>query len=159
MQMFRVFWILVLQIFQVWSRLLPLKNKKHTNTYTHISFNIYNNNQPWWQNVTPKVVNVKIVTNHWIINTVLCASYEMDTNRNNIAGFEVLTAVTKKSTIFCDVTPCSPVSPPTFQRTVLPPSLGSKSMPGRNQQEVGSKESFYQTTRHTNLGFYVRKNY
>jgi hypothetical protein len=57
----------------------------------------------------------------------------MDTNRNNIAGFEVLTTVTR---------PCSLVSPPTFQRTVLLPSLGSKSMPrkkparSRQQREL-----------------------
>jgi hypothetical protein len=42
--------------------------------------------------------------------------------------FEVLTMVAMKSSIFRDITPCSPVkSQPVFQRNISPPSSGSKS--------------------------------
>jgi hypothetical protein len=44
------------------------------------------------------------------------------------AGFDVLTVVTRKSTIFWDVTPMkSSGCPPVLWRSVLPPSSTSKS--------------------------------
>jgi hypothetical protein len=46
-------------------------------------------------------------------------SHRYKTTRK-IIGFYIL-----KSTIFCDVTPCSPLSQPTFRRNISPPSSGS----------------------------------
>jgi hypothetical protein len=38
-------------------------------------------------------------------------------------GFEILTAVTMKREVFCDVEPCSPIEVLTFRNNVLPATL------------------------------------
>jgi hypothetical protein len=51
----------------------------------------------------------------WISN------YYLGKNRIVYAGFEVLTAVIRKSSVFWDITPCSPLkSLPTFRRNSAP---------------------------------------
>jgi hypothetical protein len=61
-----------------------------------------------------------------IINTKLTGNGggQQDYERN--VGFEVLTAVVLKSTIFWDITPCRPLSQLTFRRNISPPPSGAK---------------------------------
>jgi hypothetical protein len=44
-------------------------------------------------------------------------------------GFEVLTAVAMKSSVFWDITLCSPLSQPIIRKNMSPPSSGLKSKP------------------------------
>jgi hypothetical protein len=41
-------------------------------------------------------------------------------------GFVVLTAVAVKSSVFCDIMPCGPVTQSTFRRKIWTPGLKSK---------------------------------
>jgi hypothetical protein len=66
-----------------------------------------------------------------------------ESNHKINVGFEVLTAVLIKSSVFWDITPCSPLKvKPTFRRNISPPSLGSKN---KTEQETrlkaGGKQS------------------
>jgi hypothetical protein len=45
-------------------------------------------------------------------------SLKEDSQLRENVGFEVLTAVIMKSTIFWDITPCRPLSQPTFRRKI-----------------------------------------
>jgi hypothetical protein len=44
---------------------------------------------------------------------------------------EVLTAVIMKSSIFCDITPCSSLKQPTFRRNISSPYWRSKNRPSK----------------------------
>jgi hypothetical protein len=49
----------------------------------------------------------------------------------HVCVFVVVTAVTMKSSVFCDVKPCSLVGHRIFWRNVSPPSSGSNSRAGK----------------------------
>jgi hypothetical protein len=64
--------------------------------------------------------------------TTLDRSVQMFLNGLNFVGFHVLTAVVIKTSIFCDITPCSPLTnQPVFQRNIRPSSSGSKNKPSK----------------------------
>jgi hypothetical protein len=44
-------------------------------------------------------------------------------------GFEVFTAMVMRNSVFRDITPCSPLSQPTFRMNILLPSSGLESKP------------------------------
>jgi hypothetical protein len=59
-----------------------------------------------------------------------------------ILGFEVLTAQVVKSSVFWDITPCSPLKIKAINpRTVPPPSSGSKNEAGCKLREPASRSS------------------
>jgi hypothetical protein len=59
-------------------------------------------------------------------------SVQMFLNGLYFVGFEVLTPVVMKSSIFWDITPCSPLtSQLMFRRSIPPPSSGSKNKPSK----------------------------
>jgi hypothetical protein len=61
---------------------------------------------------------------------------------DTFAGFEVLTAETMKSSLFCDVTPCSPVKVNQhFRGTYHFKIHGRTASQARNQHEAGDKQS------------------
>jgi hypothetical protein len=55
----------------------------------------------------------------------------------------VVNIIVIKSSIFCDVTPYSPLSQVTFQKNTSPLSSRLKSKPSKTQHEAGSKQSVW----------------
>jgi hypothetical protein len=51
----------------------------------------------------------------------------------SIVGYEVLTAVAMKSSVFWNITPCIRWKSVTFRRNILPPSSGSKNTPSQEE--------------------------
>jgi hypothetical protein len=72
----------------------------------------------------------------------------------NCVGFEILTAVGMKSSVFWGTTPCNPLKiKPVIQRTVSPPSSGSNNKPSKNQHEAACK--LRELTSRTNWPYYL----
>lgn len=74
--------------------------------------------------ISPKIAVIVCIYGSHMIFTV---------NSYCFVGFEVLTAMSMNSAIFCDVTPCSLVAIHTFRSNLLPPLSESKSDPSRQE--------------------------